>query len=122
MAATAFYLERLEEAQLESAGLLFCQLVARLYENNESMSWKIERLAPHESAIYLINEASGIERQISVPDLEDGRMLNSLLIIKANQHIWEVEPEDGHRRRLALEGDALDYLDLFTESSTLTVS
>ncbi len=82
------------------------------------MSWKIERLIPHESAVYLINESSGIERQISVPDLEDGRMLDSLLIIKAKQFIWEVDPEDGHRRRHSLEGDTLGYLDLFTESST----
>lgn len=84
------------------------------------MSWKIERLVPHESAIYLINEASGVKRQISVPDLEDGRMLDGMLIIKAKDHIWEVEPDDGHRRRTALEGDALGYLDLFSEPLGLT--
>jgi len=83
------------------------------------MSWKIVRLVPHESAIYLVNENSGIERQISVPDLLDARMLDSLLIIRAKQHLWEVDPEDGHRRRLPIDQSTEEYLNLFQESQDL---
>lgn len=83
------------------------------------MSWKIVRLVPHESAIYLVNENSGIERQISVPDLVDARMLDSLLIIRAKQHLWEVDPEDGHRRRLPIDQSTEEYLNLFQESQDL---
>lgn len=83
------------------------------------MSWKIVCLVPHESAIYLANENSGIERQISVPDLLDGRMLDSLLIIRAKQHLWEVDPEDGHRRRLPIDQSTEEYLNLFQESQDL---
>lgn len=114
-----FDLERLEEAQLASAGLLFCQFVARLYGKNQVMSWKIVRLVPHESAIYLANESSGTERKISVPDLLDARMLDTLLVIKAKQYIWEVEPEDGHRRRLPMDLSTHEYLDLFKEPNQL---
>lgn len=83
------------------------------------MSWKIVRVVPHESAIYLVNENSGIERQISVPDLLDARMLDSLLIIRAKQHLWEVDPEDGHRRRLPIDLSTEEYLNLFQESQDL---
>ena len=83
------------------------------------MSWKIVRLVPHESAIYLVNENSGIERQISVPDLVDARMLDTLLIIRAKQHLWEVDPEDGHRRRLPIDQSTEEYLNLFQESQDL---
>ena len=76
------------------------------------MSWKIVRLVPHESAIYLVNENSGIERQISVPDLLDARMLDSLLIIIEKQHLWEVDPVDGHRRRLPIDLLTYEYVKL----------
>lgn len=115
MAATAFDLERLEEAQRESAGLLFCQFVARRFVDNLIMSWKIVRLVPHESAIYLVNESSGVGRQISVPELVDARMLNTVLIIKAKQYIWEVAPEDGHRRRIPIEQSSHEYLECFKD-------
>ena len=79
------------------------------------MSWIIEHLAPQESSVYLLNQRSGIRRQISVPDLEDARMLDNLLIIKAKQFVWEVNPGDGHRRRLTMNDVAPAYLYLFNE-------
>lgn len=64
------------------------------------MDWIIERVNTKEEAVYLRKPLFGVTRKISVPGavkacLEKGH----LLIWASTGHLWEVNPDSGHRKR-----------------------
>lgn len=72
------------------------------------MKWTIDRISPNEDSIYLVNRATGSVRQVSVPGAEDAWFRGAVLVIRAKTgFLWEVDPDNGSRRRLMAQQDFL---------------
>lgn len=65
------------------------------------MHWIIQRICPKEESVYLVKPECGSMRQLSVPGAEDAWIQGAKVIIRARTgYFWEVDPDDGSRRRI----------------------
>ena len=64
------------------------------------MTWTIQRICPREDSVYLLNESSGIVRQISAPGAESATIEDGNMIIRCKTGFsWSVNPETVAGRR-----------------------
>ena len=82
--------------------------------NDRPMIWVIEEISKSSSKVYLKEVDSGIERVISVPDALDAMMVGESLFIRSANHLWEVNPTDGFRKRVSVTQASREVIELFS--------
>lgn len=79
------------------------------------MHWIIQQVSVSNSKVHLKEVGSGVERVISVPEVLDAVMVGESLYIKAANHLWEVTPADGFRKRVSLAQAPREIIDMFSK-------
>lgn len=78
------------------------------------MNWIIQQVSVSNSKVHLKEVGSGIERVISVPDVRDALIVGDCLFIRAANHLWEVNPADGFRKRVSMSNASREIVEMFS--------